>query len=186
MASLWVTTSLEFTIIRHRRTSFFLIGFYTLSLVCLVLILKFGVIPSINPPSKKLRGMFVLASMVAGIIGGGVAIFFWKGAKFFIGAWGGFALGLFIQCFRDGGVIRLIGFRWILYIGGIHLTHLHSSFLAHLQNSMRRHRFHLVYYSKDALPCSPSIHRFCRRHRVYAGCRLLHYRWAQRGWLHVS
>jgi len=88
-----------------------------MSLVCLVLILKFGVLPAVNPPSKKLRGMFVLSSVVAGVTGGGFAIFFWKGAKFFIGAWGGFALALFIQCFRSGGVIRQVGLRWILYIG---------------------------------------------------------------------
>ncbi|PPQ67078.1 hypothetical protein CVT25_005679 [Psilocybe cyanescens] len=102
---------------KNRWTSFFLIGFYTLSLVCIVLILKFGVIPSVNPPNKTLRGMFVLASTIAGIAGGGVAIFFWKGARYGIGAWGGFALGLWIQCFHNGGLINSVGFRWILYIG---------------------------------------------------------------------
>jgi len=99
------------------RTSFFLIGFYTLSLVCLVLILKFGVLAAVNPPSKTLRGMFVLASAIAGIAGGGIAIFFWKAARYGIGAWGGFAFALWIQCFHNGGVIKAIGFRWILYIG---------------------------------------------------------------------
>ncbi|KAF8912969.1 hypothetical protein CPB84DRAFT_1760037, partial [Gymnopilus junonius] len=98
-------------------TSFFLIGFYTLSLVCIVLIIRFGILPAINPPSQTLRGMFVLSSTVAGIAGGGVAIFFWKAARYGIGAWGGFALALWIQCFHNGGVIRTIGFRWILYIG---------------------------------------------------------------------
>ena len=99
------------------RTSFFLIGFYTMSLVCLVLILKFGVLPAVNPPSKTLRGMFVLSCTVAGFTGGAIAIFFWKAAKFFIGAWGGFALALWIQCFRDGGLITPVGVRWIFYIG---------------------------------------------------------------------
>ncbi|EGO05208.1 hypothetical protein SERLA73DRAFT_82731 [Serpula lacrymans var. lacrymans S7.3] len=98
------------------RTSFFLIGFYTLSLVCFVLILKFGVLSAINPPNNTLQGMFVLASVVAGIMGGGITIFFWKASKYFIGAWGGFAFGLWIQCFKDGGVIASIGLRWILYI----------------------------------------------------------------------
>ena len=46
-----------------------------------------------------------------------MAIFFWKATRYFIGAWGGLALALYIQCFRDGGLIREIGFRWILYIG---------------------------------------------------------------------
>ncbi|KAJ8474752.1 hypothetical protein ONZ45_g15842 [Pleurotus djamor] len=102
---------------KNRWTSFFLIGFYTLSLVCFVLILKFGILPAVNPPSQSLRGYFVLACAIAGIAGGGVAIFFWKAAKYFIGAWGGFAFALWIQCFRDGGIIHPIGFRWIMYIG---------------------------------------------------------------------
>ncbi|KAI0033391.1 hypothetical protein K488DRAFT_47717 [Vararia minispora EC-137] len=102
---------------KNRWTSFFLVGFYTLSLVCFVLILRFGVLDAVNPPSRTVRGMFVLASFVAGVAGGGVTIFFWKATKYFIGAWGGFALGLFIQCFRDGGLIRPIALRWILYIG---------------------------------------------------------------------
>ncbi|KAJ7900232.1 hypothetical protein B0H14DRAFT_2672818 [Mycena olivaceomarginata] len=102
---------------KNRWTSFFLIGFYTLSLVCFVLILKFGILTAVNPPSKMLRGMFVLASAVAGIAGGGISIFFWKASRYFIGGWGGFALALWVQCFHNGGVIKTIGFRWIFYIG---------------------------------------------------------------------
>ncbi|PFH54771.1 hypothetical protein AMATHDRAFT_52661 [Amanita thiersii Skay4041] len=102
---------------KNRWTSFFLIGFYSFSLACIVLILKFGVLPAVNPPSKTLRGMFVLASAVAGVAGGAISIFFWKAARYGIGGWGGFAVALWIQCFRDGGVITPIGFRWILYIG---------------------------------------------------------------------
>lgn len=86
-------------------------------MVCTVLILKFGVLPSVNPPSKTLRGMFVLASSIAGFAGGAIAIFFWKAARFGIGAWGGFAFALWIQCFQNGGLIKAIGFRWLLYIG---------------------------------------------------------------------
>ncbi|KAK7064314.1 DUF4203 domain-containing protein [Favolaschia claudopus] len=102
---------------KNRWTSFFLIGFYTLSLVCFVLILKFGILAAVNPPSKTLRGLFVLASAVAGIAGGGISIFFWKASRYFIGGWGGLALALWIQCFHNGGVIKTIGFRWIFYIG---------------------------------------------------------------------
>lgn len=103
--------------IHHDRSSFFLIGFYTLSLVCIVLIVKFGVLEAVNPPTEVLRGLFVLACSVAGIAGGGIAIFFWKTSKYFIGAWGGFAFGIWIECFRDGGLIDPVGLRWILYIG---------------------------------------------------------------------
>lgn len=99
------------------RSSFFIIGFYTLSLVCLTLILRFGVLQAVKPPSETLRGLFVLSCGVAGIVGGGIAIFFWKGTKYFIGAWGGFALGLFIQALHNGGVIKPLGFRWALYSG---------------------------------------------------------------------
>ncbi|EMD41996.1 hypothetical protein CERSUDRAFT_110537 [Gelatoporia subvermispora B] len=118
LGALLILTGIPCTFYGHKNrwTTFFLSGFYTLSLVCLVLILKFGVLPSVNPPSKTVRGLFVLSCGVAGIAGGGVAIFFWKAAKFFIGAWGGFAFALWIQCFRDGGLIRPLGFRWIMYI----------------------------------------------------------------------
>ena len=102
---------------KNRWSSFFLVGFYTLALVCFVLILRFGVLQAVNPPSTTLRGLFVLSCCVAGFAGGGVAIFFWKAAKYFIGAWGGFALALWIQCFRNGGLIGPLGFRWIMYIG---------------------------------------------------------------------
>ncbi|KAI9512844.1 hypothetical protein F5148DRAFT_650634 [Russula earlei] len=101
---------------KNRWSSFFLIGFYTLSLVCFSLIVKFGILHSINPPSKTLRGMFFLASFVAGVAGGGFAIFFWQTTKYAIGAWGGLAFGLWVQCFRDGGLIRPIGLRWVLFI----------------------------------------------------------------------
>ncbi|KAI0639700.1 hypothetical protein C8Q77DRAFT_1045482 [Trametes polyzona] len=118
LGALLILTGLPSAFLGHKNrwSSFFLIGFYTLSLTCFVLILRFGVIYAINPPNKTLRGLFVLSCGVAGIAGGGIAIFFWKAAKYFIGAWGGFALALWIQCFHSGGVIGPIGFRWIMYI----------------------------------------------------------------------
>ncbi|KZS93098.1 hypothetical protein SISNIDRAFT_486029 [Sistotremastrum niveocremeum HHB9708] len=101
---------------KNRWTSFFLTGFYSLALICLALILKFGVLNAINPPSTKLRGLFVLSCGVAGIAGGGVSVLFWSQAKYFIGGLGGFAFGLWLQAFRSGGIIRPIAFRWIMYI----------------------------------------------------------------------
>lgn len=84
-----------------------------------VLILKFGVLDSDspNPPSATLRGLYVLAAGVAGIVGGGVAIFFWQVTKYLIGAWGGLALGFYIQCFHNGGLIKPVGLRWLMFIG---------------------------------------------------------------------
>ncbi|KAI8980716.1 hypothetical protein BD414DRAFT_464992 [Trametes punicea] len=118
LGALLILTGLPSAFLGHKNrwSSFFLIGFYTLSLVCFVLILRFGVIYAINPPNKTLRGLFVLSCGVAGIAGGGIAIFFWKASKYLIGAWGGLALALWIQCFRNGGLIGPIGFRWLMYI----------------------------------------------------------------------
>ncbi|KAL7285123.1 hypothetical protein ACG7TL_000215 [Trametes sanguinea] len=118
LGALLILTGLPSAFLGHKNrwSSFFLIGFYTLSLVCFVLILRFGVIYAINPPNKTLRGLFVLSCFVAGVAGGGVSIFFWKASKYFIGAWGGFALALWIQCFRNGGLIEPIGFRWLMFI----------------------------------------------------------------------
>ncbi|KAF8523049.1 hypothetical protein BU17DRAFT_44118 [Hysterangium stoloniferum] len=119
LGALLILTGLPSAFLGHKNrwSSFFLTGFYTLALICISLILKFGVLVAIHPPDKALRGLFVLAAFVAGVAGGGVSIFFWQQTKYFIGAWGGFAIGLWIQSFRDGGMIREIGFRWILYAG---------------------------------------------------------------------
>lgn len=145
--------SLQLLILLHThlfyRTSFFLIGFYTLSLVCAVLILKFGVLPAINPPNQTLVGMFVLSATVAGVAGGAIAIFFWKAAIYGIGAWGGFALALWIQSFHDGGVIKSTSLRWILYISINFLLLYNSS--PHSTNRLFRRWFHTLHNSKGNL-----------------------------------
>ena len=115
-----------------------------MSLICIVLIVKFGVLQAVNPPDSLLRGMFALSSIVAGIVGGGITVFFWKGTKYFIGAWGGFAFALWIQCFRDGGLIHQIGFRWILYIGKAQ-SGCSRLLAAYTLSSMRGHRFRIVH-----------------------------------------
>ena len=150
------------------RSSFFLIGFYTFALSCLALILKFGVLEAVNPPSDKLVGVFVLACCIAGVVGGGVAIFFWQQAKYFIGAWGGFAVGLWIQCLRNGGLIRPIGMRWILYIGTsrsifdmlksfFQRTHSHANYRPGCGRILSLHT------SKDSLPRATRVYRSCGR-----------------------
>lgn len=129
------------------RTSFFLIGFYTLALVCAVLILKFGVLPAINPPNQTLVGMFVLSATIAGVAGGAIAIFFWKAAIYGIGAWGGFAVALWIQSFHDGGVIKSTSIRWVLYIS-ITFLFLYNSSPHSSTNRLCRRWFHIVHNSK--------------------------------------
>jgi hypothetical protein len=64
-----------------------------------------------------LIGLLSDVIIVAGVIGGGVTVFFWKGTRYFVGAMGGFTFGLWIECFRDGGLIDPIGFRYIMFIG---------------------------------------------------------------------
>lgn len=166
---------------KNRWSSFFIIGFYTLSLVCFVLILKYGILRAINPPDATLRGLFVLSCGVAGVAGGGIAIFFWKAAKYFIGAWGGFALALWIQCFRDGGLVGPIGFRWIMYIGNALFPRVpHCANLEPL-NSPRCNRFHIVYDSQTALLRPIGFDCIRRRVIFHAGCRLLYNRGLERG-----
>ena len=79
--------------------------------------MHFGVENVIDPPTETMRGLFLLSSVVAGFIGGTLAVFFYNQAKYFVGAWGGFLIGMWVQCFHEGGLIQPIGFRWILYIG---------------------------------------------------------------------
>ncbi|PCH33856.1 hypothetical protein WOLCODRAFT_112667 [Wolfiporia cocos MD-104 SS10] len=118
LGALLILTGLPSAFLGHKNrwTSFFLIGVYTFALVCFVLIVKFGILQAVNPPDKTVRGLFVLACGVAGIAGGGIAIFFWQATRYFVGAWGGFVVAMWVQCFRAGGLISPIGFRWILYI----------------------------------------------------------------------
>lgn len=163
------STAVCLTSSHSHRSSFFLIGFYSFALACLALILKFGVLEAINPPNETLRGVFVLSCCIAGFGGGGVAIFFWKQAKYFVGAWGGFALALWIQCFRAGGLIRPIGFRWIMYIGES-LAADYGSYSSYRGSPRRRNRrLHLVHHTEVALSCSPRINCCCRSDSVRVG-----------------
>ena len=102
---------------RNRWSSYFLAGFFALALICISIILKVGVEPAVNPPSKGIRGLFLVAAVVAGAVGGIISIVFWRGAGLFACGLGGFFFGLFLQAVRPGGLIRSVGLRYILYIG---------------------------------------------------------------------
>lgn len=161
------------------RTSFFLIGFYTFSLVCFVLIAKFGILPAINPPNKTLQGMFVLACAISGIMGGALSIFFWKGTKYFIGAWGGFAFGLWIQCFKNGGAITPVGTRWIMYICQSTLSRPRLSLTCPF--SVRCPWLCSLHRAQDSLAHLTAGHRIRRVLRFHPRCRLLHHCWPEGG-----
>ncbi|PWZ02875.1 hypothetical protein BCV70DRAFT_7645 [Testicularia cyperi] len=102
---------------RNRWSSYFLAGFFSLALICISIILKVGVVPAINPPSRGIRGLFLVASVIAGVIGGALSILFWRGAGLMASGLGGFFFGLFLQAVRSGGLIHPVGLRYILYIG---------------------------------------------------------------------
>jgi hypothetical protein len=76
--------------------------------------------PSPHPPSRTLRGLYLLAGFFAACIGSGIGIFFWKYAQYWVCAAGGFALAWFIMATKPGGVVTSIVARWGL-IGGITL-----------------------------------------------------------------
>lgn len=102
---------------RNRWSSYFLSGFFAMALITISIILKVGVEPAVNPPSKAIRGLFLVAAMIAGAVGGIISIVFWRGAGLFSSGLGGFFFGLFLQAVRPGGLIRPVGLRFILYIG---------------------------------------------------------------------
>lgn len=164
----------------YLRTSFFLIGFYTLALVCLVLILKFGVMDQVHPPSTTLRGLFVLSCAVAGGAGGAITIFFWKLSRYLIGGWGGFALALFVQCFRNGGLIRGVAYRWIMYISEFS-SHSSTTYIIHLDCRCQRHWILYLHHPKDSLSCDACVYRVCWCHSGHTRSGLLHSCWSQRG-----
>lgn len=102
---------------RNRWSSYFLSGFFALALICISIILKVGVEPAVNPPSKAIRGLFLVAAVIAGAVGGVISIVFWRGAGLLACGLGGFVFGLFLQAVRPGGLIRPVGLRFILYVG---------------------------------------------------------------------
>ncbi|CDU23805.1 uncharacterized protein SPSC_02434 [Sporisorium scitamineum] len=102
---------------RNRWSSYFLSGFFALALICISIILKVGVEPAVNPPSKAIRGLFLVAAVIAGAVGGIISIVFWRSAGLFACGLGGFFFGLFLQAVRSGGLIRPVGLRFILYVG---------------------------------------------------------------------
>ncbi|KAH8925731.1 hypothetical protein BT69DRAFT_1318032 [Atractiella rhizophila] len=101
---------------KNRWTSYFFTGFYALSLICLVLILRFGVQNQVNPPSSATRGLFLFACVAAGVVGGGLCVLFFKVARSSIGAFGGFTLALFILSLKNNVLIRPIAMRYIVVI----------------------------------------------------------------------
>lgn len=81
-------------------------------------ILKVGVEKAVFDPSDTVRGLFLLAALLAGSLGGAVGIFWWSGALLLATSLGGLAFGLFVQALHTDGVLQGLN-RWWLYIGCI-------------------------------------------------------------------
>ncbi|KAL8283605.1 hypothetical protein RQP46_005400 [Phenoliferia psychrophenolica] len=101
---------------KNRWSSFFLVGLYIGAMIVSLLILRFGVEPSVNDPTSATRGLFLFASLAGGLIMGAASVFWWKAAQHVAPAFAGFAFGLFIQSVRSDGLIRPVGLRYILFI----------------------------------------------------------------------
>ncbi|KAK6908218.1 hypothetical protein I203_102219 [Kwoniella mangroviensis CBS 8507] len=96
---------------------------YALMLFTLVMVLRFGVEPNIqppspNPPSTTLRGLYLLACIIASFFGGAAGIFLYPFAKYWVSAIGGFTFGWFLLATRQGGLITSVLGRWGL-LGGL-------------------------------------------------------------------
>ncbi len=63
------------------------------------------------------RGLYLFASLIAGLLIGGLSLVFWTYAQFFVSAFGGVALGLFILALKSDSLIQQLGFKLILIIG---------------------------------------------------------------------
>ncbi|EJT97820.1 hypothetical protein DACRYDRAFT_119049 [Dacryopinax primogenitus] len=100
---------------------------HILSITTLILILHFGVEPNIalHPPDQMLRGLYLLACIVAGGVGAGIAALWREYAEWGCGAVGGFALACWIEALHEGGVVQG-EWRWLLFaglvVGGFVLT----------------------------------------------------------------
>ncbi|KZT51555.1 hypothetical protein CALCODRAFT_125980 [Calocera cornea HHB12733] len=91
---------------------------HILSITTLILILHFGVEPnlSLHPPDQMLRGLYLLACLVAGGVGAGLAALWREYAEWGCGAVAGFALACWIEALRSGGVVQG-EWRWLLFVG---------------------------------------------------------------------
>lgn len=83
----------------------------------LCVILRVGVARAIDDPDKTLKGIYLLACICAGGIGGAAFVIFRQGGLLVSSALGGFASSLFLQAFKSNGLIESIGLRYILYLG---------------------------------------------------------------------
>ncbi|WAR56356.1 hypothetical protein PtB15_7B204 [Puccinia triticina] len=101
---------------RNRWSSYFLTGAFVGALLVMTPILRFGVIEQDRHPSTAIQGVFVLACFISAVAAGAVAVIFWKGTRFLVGAGGGFVLSLFILSLKSNSLIPAVGLRWVVIL----------------------------------------------------------------------
>ncbi|GAA5877583.1 hypothetical protein JCM16303_003386 [Sporobolomyces ruberrimus] len=101
----------------HRRPAIFVAGAYSGTLIVGLLIVHFALVDRVNPPKSITRGLFLLASLVAGLVGGGFCYLFHKAGQLVLSALAGFVLGSTLLCVRSDSLIRPVGLRYILSLG---------------------------------------------------------------------
>lgn len=74
--------------------------------------------PSPQYPSTTLRGLYLLACVIASLFGAAIGIFFFNFSKYWVSAAGGFVFGWFLLATREGGLIQSVLGRWGL-MGGL-------------------------------------------------------------------
>ncbi|WVR06361.1 hypothetical protein IAU60_003392 [Kwoniella sp. DSM 27419] len=108
---------------KNRWSSLAISSGYAVMLLTLVLILRFGVQPNLQPPSPSppsttLRGLYLLACIIASFFGAAAGIFLFTFAKYWVSAVGGFTFAWFLLATRQGGLIESTLGRWGL-LGGV-------------------------------------------------------------------
>ncbi|OCF43573.1 hypothetical protein I317_02591 [Kwoniella heveanensis CBS 569] len=108
---------------KNRWSSLAISTGYAVMLLTLVLILRWGVQPNLQPPSPSppsttLRGLYLLACVIASFFGAALGIFLYTFAKYWVSAIGGFTFGWFLLATRQGGLITSVLGRWGL-LGGL-------------------------------------------------------------------
>ncbi|ORY28458.1 hypothetical protein BCR39DRAFT_468244 [Naematelia encephala] len=125
LGALLITSGIPVAVLggKNRWSSLAIASGYSVMLFTLVLILRFGVQPNLqppspNPPSTTLRGLYLLACIISSSLGAALGIFLFNFAKYWVSAAGGFAFGWFLLATRSGGLIDSVLGRWGL-LGGL-------------------------------------------------------------------
>ncbi|GAA5852923.1 hypothetical protein JCM3766R1_004897 [Sporobolomyces carnicolor] len=100
----------------HRRSASFLSGTYAGALVVGLLIVHFALVGRETGPKSVIRGVFLLASIVAGLVSGAFCFLFHRAGELLESSLAGFVLGATVLCTRSDSLIRPVGLRYILLL----------------------------------------------------------------------